>query len=128
MHGQWTVDRGLWSIYPHKTTIFLTYWKRSGLSRYIQMDYLQKIRIDFELHSVEGIRECFQNGVSPNEILNGKPLIYELISMYTRGPLFKNCIQAFVDFGLEFEDEILLSVLLDNAVLLDSQLASIKLL
>lgn len=90
------------------------------------MDHLEKIRIDFELHSVEGIRECFQNGVSPNEILNGKPLIYELISMYTRGPLFKSCIQAFVDFGLEFQDKILLSVLLDNAILLDSQLPSNK--
>lgn len=87
------------------------------------MDYLQKIRIDFELHSVEGIRECFKNGVNPNEVLNGKPLIYELIGMYTRGPLFKSCVQAFVDNGLEFEDEILLSVLLDNAPLLDKQLA-----
>ncbi len=90
------------------------------------MDYLQKIKIDFELHSVEGIRECFQNGVSPNDLLNGKPLIYELINMYTRGPLFKSCIQAFVDNGLEFEDEILLSVLLDNATLLNTQLASDK--
>lgn len=90
------------------------------------MDYLQKIRIDFELHSVDGIRECFDNGVNPNQILNGKPLIFELINMYTRGPIFKSCIQTFVDFGLEFEDEILLSVLLDNAALLDTQLASNK--
>ncbi|MDI1322209.1 MAG: hypothetical protein PSV36_05635 [Algoriphagus sp.] len=90
------------------------------------MDYLQKIRIDFELHSVEGIRECFKKGVSPNEFINGKPLIYELINMYTRGPLFKSCIQVFVDNGLEFSDKILLSVLLDNATLLDTQLASDK--
>jgi Ankyrin repeat len=86
------------------------------------MNYLEKIMIDFELHSVEGIRECFEHGVDPNEVIKGKALIYELINMYTRGPLFKQCIQAFVDFGLKFEDEVLLSVLLDNASLLDAQL------
>lgn len=90
------------------------------------MDYLQKIITDFELHSVNGIKECFENGVNPNELVNGKPLIYELVNMYTRGPLFKNCIQTFVDYGLEFEDKILLSVLLDDANLLDTQLAADK--
>jgi hypothetical protein len=90
------------------------------------MDYLQKIIIDFELHSVEGIRECFENGVDPNEIVNGKPLIYDLINMYSRGPLFKECIKAFVDYGLNFDDKVLLSVLLDNAVLLDEQLTADK--
>ncbi|MDF7818678.1 ankyrin repeat domain-containing protein [Runella sp. MFBS21] len=87
------------------------------------MDYLQKIITNFELHSVEGIRDCFKNGINPNAIINGKPLVYELINMYTRGPLFKSCIQAFVDNGLDFEDKILLSVLLDNDFLLDKQLA-----
>jgi hypothetical protein len=86
------------------------------------MNYLSKIITDFELHSVEGIRECFEHGVDPNEEIKGKPLIYELINMYTRGPLFKECILAFVEFGLKFGDKILLSVLLDNASLLDKQL------
>jgi len=86
------------------------------------MDYLQKIITDFELHSVHGIRECFKNGVSPNDQVNGQPLIYSLINIYSRGPLFKNCIQVFVDFGLDFDDKVLLSVLLDNASLLDVQL------
>jgi Ankyrin repeat len=90
------------------------------------MDYLQKIITDFELHSADGIRECFKSGVNPNEIVNGKPLIYNLINMYTRGPLFKNCIQAFVDYGLNFEDKALLSVLLDNADLLNTQLSADK--
>lgn len=92
----------------------------------MQIDDLQKIIINFELHSVEGIRECFEKGVKPNEIVNGKPLIYELINMYTRGPIFKACIQSFVDHGLEFEDQVLLSVLLDNALLLDIQLSADK--
>ena len=91
-----------------------------------QMDYLQKIIIDFEFHSVDGIRDCFKNGVNPNEIVKGKPLIYDLINMYTRGPLFKSCIQAFVDNGLDFEDRVLLSVLSDNAALLDTQLTTDK--
>lgn len=90
------------------------------------MNYLQKIITEFELHSIEGIKECFKNGVNPNEIVNGKPLVYELINMYTRGPLFKNCMQAFVDNGLYFEDKVLLSVLLDNASLLDKQLSADK--
>jgi Ankyrin repeat len=90
------------------------------------MDNLQKIITDFELHSVDGIRECFKSGVNPNEIINGKPLIYELINMYTRGSLFKSCVQAFVDNGLDFEDKILLAVLLDNASLLDEQLSADK--
>ena len=87
------------------------------------MDYLQKIFTAFELHSVEGIKECLNRGVSANEIVDEKPLVYGLINMYTRGPGFKNCIQAFVDSGLDFEDKVLLSVLLDNAALLDKQLS-----
>jgi hypothetical protein len=34
----------------------------------------------------------------------------------------KDCVQAFVDFGLKFQDKLLLSVLLDNAESLDRQL------
>lgn len=88
------------------------------------MDYLNKIIIDFELHSVEGIIACFQNGVSPNEIVDGEPLIYKLINMYSRGPSFKNCVQAFEDYGVDFEDKILFSVLLDDAALLSTQLSA----
>lgn len=79
------------------------------------MNYLQKIIEDFESHSVNGIKECFENGIDPNMIFNGKPLIYELINMYLRSSEFKNCIQVFVDFGLKFEDKVLLAVLLDDA-------------
>ncbi len=83
------------------------------------MDYLQKILIDFECHSVEGIRDCFANGVDPNMLLDDRPLIYSLINMYARGPLFKECIKVFVDHGLIFEDKALLSVLMDDAPMLD---------
>lgn len=86
------------------------------------MDYLQKIIIDFELHSVSGIRQCFENGIDPNQELNGLPLIYSLVNMYSRGPLFKECIACFVAYGLDFPDKVLLSVLLDDGVALNKQL------
>ena len=86
------------------------------------MDYLQKLIVDIELHSVEGIKECFENGISPNDEYNNQPLIYELTSEYTRTPRFKDCVKTFVDYGLQFEDKILLSVLLDDAASLEDQL------
>ena len=86
------------------------------------MDYLEKIIGDIEVHSVEGIKECFANGVSPNDFYKEEPLIYELTSEYTRTPAFKECVRAFVDHGLEFEDRVLLSVLLDDAASLTAQL------
>ncbi len=86
------------------------------------MDYLQKIVVDIELHSVEGIRECFENGISPNAFFKNRPLIDELINEYPRGPKFKECFKIFVDYGLYFEDTILLAVLTDDANALDTQL------
>jgi hypothetical protein len=90
------------------------------------MDYLQKIIGDIEIHSVEGIKECFSNGVSPNQVFRGEPLIYELTSEYARGPKFKECVKAFVDHGLDFEDRVLLSVLLDDAKSLESFISANK--
>ena len=79
------------------------------------MDYLKKIIGEIELHSVAGIEECFRNGVNPNERFRGEPLIYELTSEYTRSPHFKECVKAFVDHGLIFDDKALLAILLDDA-------------
>lgn len=86
------------------------------------MDYSKNIIREIEIHSVEGIKECFANGVSPNAIFRNEPLIYELTSEYLRSPRFKHCIKAFVDHGLDFEDKLLLSVLLDDAKILVEQL------
>ncbi len=90
------------------------------------MDYLQKIIGDFETHSTEGIRACFKNGVNPNQLHKGQPLIYELINMYLRSYRFKDCILAFVDFGLKFEDQALLAILLDDAAQLELLLTENK--
>lgn len=88
------------------------------------MDYLQKIIRDIELHSVAGIRECFSNGIHPNDLYRNKSLLYELVSEYTRTPRFKECVGVFVAYGLDFEDKALLSVLLDDSQALDLQLKS----
>lgn len=85
-------------------------------------NYLEKIVTDIELQSVEGIKECFNNGISPNTYFKNKPLIYEVITGYPRGPLFKESIKAFADHGLEFEDKVLLAVLLDDADMLNALL------
>jgi hypothetical protein len=90
------------------------------------MDSLQKIYTAFELHNVDGINECFANGIDPNQINDGRPLIYGLIDMYSRGPMFKQCVKAFVDHGLQFDDTILLAVLSDDAVALDHLLSADK--
>ena len=84
------------------------------------MDYFQKTIGEIERHSIEGLGECFSNGVDPNGLFRGEPLIYELTSEYTRSPRFKDCVRIFVDRGLKFDDQILLSVLLDDAISLAS--------
>jgi hypothetical protein len=86
------------------------------------MNYLNKMIGDIEIHSVEGIKECFENGISPNDFFNNEPLIYELTSEYLRSSRFKDCIKVFLDYGLIFEDKVLLSVLLDDAQALDHQI------
>jgi len=86
------------------------------------MDYLKKLIGEIETHSVVGIRECFEHGVNPNDLFNNEPLIYELTSEYLRSSRFKNCVKAFLDYGLIFEDKLLLAVLLDDAQSLDAQL------
>lgn len=84
------------------------------------MDSLNELIVQIELHAAEGIRKCFSQGISPNDHFNGQPLIYELISEYTRSPAFKECVKAFVDSGLEFDDAALLAVLLDDADALEA--------
>lgn len=86
------------------------------------MDYLSKIIGEIETHSVDGIKECFDNGLSPNVYYNNAPLIDELTSEYLRSPRFKDCVKTFVDYGLIFDDNALLSVLSGDAQSLTNQL------
>jgi Ankyrin repeat len=89
-------------------------------------DYFSDIIEQIELHSVDGIRNCFENGVSPDAVFKNQPLIYELISEYTRSPRFKDCIKLFVEYGLKFNDNVLLAVLLNDAIALESEIKKEK--
>lgn len=94
------------------------------------MNWLDKIIGDIECHDVDGINECFANGVSPNDLFKNQPLIYELTSEYARGPRFRECVKAFISHGLKFEDKALLAVLANDAaqlrelIVADKQLVS----
>jgi ankyrin repeat protein len=79
-----------------------------------------------EEHDVDEIRQCFANGIDPNSLHNNEPLIYELLSEYTRGSRFKDCVKAFVDAGLKFDDTALLATLLNDAVMLEEEIKKDK--
>ena len=85
-------------------------------------DLVAEIVVQIELHSPEGIRSCFERGLDPNTEFRGQPLIYELTSEYTRSPRFKDCVNVFVEYGMQFPDQVLLAVLRDDAKLLDQLL------
>jgi len=88
------------------------------------MDAMKEIIGQIEHHSVDRIKSCFARGVDPNSIFRGEPLLHELTSEYTRSPNFKECVKAFVDHGLNYDDKVLLSVLLDDAATLGQHLTS----
>lgn len=87
------------------------------------MTLINEIVEHIELHSVEGIRSCFERGINPNTSFRNEPLIYELTSEYTRSPLFKDCVKVFIDYGLKLDDDVLLAVLLNDAIQLEQLIA-----
>lgn len=78
---------------------------------------------EIELHDINRIQQGFDEGIDPNGADHIKSFFDYLISMYTRGPTFKVCVKSFVDAGLKYEDEVLLTVLLDDAKKLDQLLS-----
>ena len=77
-------------------------------------DYKQVLN-SIEIHSVNGIRQYFENGGGPNDVLpDSKSLFTMMVEMYTRTPRFRECIKLFIDYGLEYEDKALLAVLTDD--------------
>lgn len=88
------------------------------------MPDLSSLITAIELHDVEGIQSAFTQGISPNDLYQGVPLFQELTSEYTRSPRFRQCVKAFVDFGLKQEDPSLLAVLLNEAPGLEKLLAA----
>jgi len=69
-----------------------------------------------EVHSAEGIRKYFDEGGDPNGVFaDGMPIFTMMIEMYTRTPRFKDCVQQFINAGLEYNDKALLAVFIDDA-------------
>jgi hypothetical protein len=73
------------------------------------MNDLEELVIQIELHSADGIKQRFANGISPNIYFKGNPLFDTLLGRYTVTSRFKDCAKAFVDYGLDFIDKLLLS-------------------
>ncbi len=79
---------------------------------------------DIEVHSVEGIRRYFEDGGDPSEVHDGIPLFTTMVEMYTRTPRFNDCIKAFIDYELQFEDKALLAVLTNDAEKLEELISN----
>lgn len=58
------------------------------------MDYLSEFVVQIDLHSVEGISDCFSNRINPNDLYKNEPLIYELTNEYTSSRRFKDCVKT----------------------------------
>jgi hypothetical protein len=79
------------------------------------MPDFKQMLYSIEVHSVDGIQNYFREGGNPNEVHDGIPLFTTMVEMYTRTPRFKECVWAFVEAGLIFENKALLAVLMDDS-------------
>jgi len=76
-----------------------------------------------ELHSVEGIKQYFEEGGSPNDIDNNMPAFTLMVEMYSRSPKFFDCVKTFIEHGLNFDDKPLLAVIAGDAAALEKMLS-----
>ncbi|RYY23413.1 MAG: ankyrin repeat domain-containing protein [Chitinophagaceae bacterium] len=79
------------------------------------MDKYRTLLNYIEIHDAAAINRFFENGNDPNERFNGVPLFNIMVEMYLRSPRFKDCVRAFRNHGLRFDDPVLLAILSDNA-------------
>jgi hypothetical protein len=79
------------------------------------MPHYNQILYATEVHSVAGIKGYFNDGGDPNEVHDGVPLFTTMVEMYYRSPEFKDCVRAFINAGLVYEDKALLAVLAHDA-------------
>lgn len=70
---------------------------------------------DFEVHSVDGVRQYFTDGGHPNDRHEGIPIFTSFVEMYLRSPRFSDCVKVFIEYGLEFDDPALLAVLANDS-------------
>jgi Ankyrin repeat len=88
----------------------------------MQQELIHKMVVAIECHNYDEAKYCFDQNLDSNSNYDGRPLVYTLIEMYSRGPVFKKLFKLFVDNGLQFDDEILKAIFLDDATLLTSLL------
>jgi hypothetical protein len=74
-----------------------------------------KLLSDFEVHSVDGIRQFFADGGNPNERYEGVSLFTRFLEMYLRSPRFSDCVKVFIEYGLEYDNPALLTVLSNDS-------------
>jgi hypothetical protein len=86
------------------------------------MDTVNDILVSFELHDTNGIRRAIANGVDPCMDFKGVPLIYQLVTMYTRGNQFRQCMREMEAHGAVLEDPVLQAVLTNDAAQLRAAL------
>ncbi len=79
------------------------------------MKTLSEVLYAIEVHSAEDLISYFRDGGNPNELHDEVPLFKTMVEMYLRSPRFKDCVKAFIDYGLNFPDQPLLAVLSDDA-------------
>ena len=83
------------------------------------MSGIRDILACFELHDAEGIRRCVNGGQDPKQPYRGLPLVYQLVTMYSRGDQFRVCMKVMEEFGAVVDDPALQSVLTDDAAALE---------
>lgn len=86
------------------------------------MERVQEILNCFERHDAAGIRRCIQEGIDPLQHYAARPLVYQLVTMYSRGDEFRVCMQVMAEFGAVVEDPVLQAVLTDDAAALEPML------
>lgn len=67
-----------------------------------------------ELHDQDEIRRVFEEGLDPNEPIEGNTPVEWMIEMYLRSPRFSSCLEIVLDAGARLDDDALRLVLLDD--------------
>ncbi len=83
---------------------------------------VEDILVCFEVLDPEGIHRCISQGVDPCMLYKGQPLVYQLVTMYSRGDRFRVCMEVMEAHGAVVEDVALQAVLKDDGVALERML------
>ena len=77
-----------------------------------------------ELHSVSGIKECFQEGLDPRKRVDGRLPIEWLTEMYTRSDRFSECVRVLLEHDARIDNPALEAVLTNDSEMLSGLISS----